>query len=93
MAALLGALSGCAAAIDVGVAGAVPLVFVALGGTGGTIVSLGAVGMLGMTGGALVGCLLMVVSGALGVLEIRGASLLGSWGCLLKASSLACLAL
>lgn len=86
---LLGALSGGTSAVDVEVVGGGPLVFVALGGTGGTCVALGAVGMLGMIGEASVGCLSRVLSGAVGVLEIRGASLLGRGGRRLKASSLA----
>ena len=65
--------------------GGEPLVFVALAGTGGTSVVLGAVGMLGMTGD----CLLIVVSGAVGVLAVRGASLPGRGGRRLKASVLA----
>ena len=86
---LLGALSGGTSAVDVEVVGGGRLVFVALVGTGGTCVALGAVGMLGMIGEAPVGCLLTVFSGAVGVLEVRGASLPGRGGRRLKASSLA----
>ena len=65
------------------------LVFVALGGRWGTSVATGAVGMLGMTGGAAVDCPLRVFSGAVGVLEVRGACLPGRGGRRLKASILA----
>lgn len=57
--------------------------------------SLGAVGMLGITGGALLGSVLgagegaSVLLGVIGVLEVRGAVLPGPGGCLLKASILA----
>ena len=88
MAVLLGALSGGTDAVDMEVVGGGPLVFVALGGTAGTSVALGAVGMLGMTGGAAVDCLPLVISGAVGVLGVGGASLPGQGGCRLRASSL-----
>ena len=86
---LLGALSGGTSAVDVEVVGGGRLVFVALGGAGGTSVALGAVGMVGMIGEPPVGCLSKVFSGAIGVLEIRGACLPARWGRCLKASSLA----
>ena len=86
---LLGALSGGTSAVDVEVVGGGRLVFVALGGAGGTSVALGAVGILGMIGEASVGCLSRVFSGAVGPLEVRGAFLPGRGGRRLKASSLA----
>ena len=84
----MGALSEGVAAVEWEYVGGGSLVFAALGGTGGTSVALGSVGMLEMTGGAAVARLLIVVSGAVGVLAVRGASLPGRGGRRLKASIL-----